>query len=138
MSASTVVVSALLPVVREAFHGQHGRAGWLATTIEPASGRSVKLQELFASPDGIRVLGKAWRSRLPGDVRECVDDGAFGAYNPNATYFRKFALTPQGIAIGVASDSYCGAWYSVVPYGVLRSDLSKIGSRLVGGVRPPQ
>jgi len=40
LSASSVVVSALLPATREAFPGQHGGDGWLGITVQAPLGSS--------------------------------------------------------------------------------------------------
>jgi WD40-like Beta Propeller Repeat len=50
VSASTVVVSALMAATREAFPGQHEGDGWLAITVRVGSGRQVALNEMFARP----------------------------------------------------------------------------------------
>jgi hypothetical protein len=59
VSASTVVVSALMPATRELFPGQHEGDGWLAVTVRVPSGVRVTMSDLFANPDqGLRVLAR--------------------------------------------------------------------------------
>jgi hypothetical protein len=139
VSASTVVVSALLSVIRESFRGQPGRSSWMSITLEVESSKPVRIDQLFASPSrGLRVLGNAWRSKLTPEQRQCVDDGAYGSYRPSAHYFRWFALTARGLAIGVSTDSYCSSWEQTVPYRPLRPYLSRLGAHLMAGVRQAQ
>jgi hypothetical protein len=65
LSASTVVVSALLPLTRELFPGQHEGDGWLAMTVGVPSGGRVAISDLFANPGrGLRVLAEAWKAEI--------------------------------------------------------------------------
>jgi hypothetical protein len=50
LSASTVVVSALMPVTEELFPDQHDGDGWLGITIRVPSGTRVAITDLFADP----------------------------------------------------------------------------------------
>lgn len=129
VSASTVVVSALIPRTRAALPPQSQAFGWLGITIRVPSGTRVALPELFARrAPAMRVLEARIRSDngLPPSVRRhpaaVLADG-------------KFALLPSGLAVGVEQD----AWplYVLVPYSALRPYLSRLGLRLVAGTRWP-
>jgi hypothetical protein len=139
ISASSVVVSTLIPIVRAAFRGQSGSRGWLAITVLVPSGRRISISQIFAdSKVGLRRLGDLWRAGLPPEERQCIASGAFGRYAPTPHFFRNFALLPNGIAIGVSTSGYCGAWSGTVPYDDLGPYLSALGRELVSGVRAPQ
>jgi hypothetical protein len=139
LSASSVVVSALLPVTRELFPGQHGGDGWLGMTVRVPSGRRVELTDLFTRPDrGIRVLAAAWKARVGRtDARPCLRAYA-PAYTATAANYRAFALLPRGIAVGAKEVEACYRLVEIVPYATLRPYLSKLGSTLIAGVRRPK
>ena len=135
MSASTVVVSAMLPALELSPCGNEG-SGWVSTTVRVPSGRPVGLAELFAQPmQGLRALAKAWRLQfarqrvsralLPGDFRAGAFKDAF------------FALTPNGLAVGFWQDGPTARLHATVPYDAVRPYLSTLGATLVGGVRRP-
>jgi hypothetical protein len=131
VSASTTVVSALLPAEREVFPGQSGGDQWLSITVLP-SGRRLKIWQLFADPErGLRVFAKAWRARL-GRRAACTD------YSGPFNVFRYFALTPTGLAVGGSTSGACSRWVATVPYRILRPHLSELGAKLISGVRRPR
>jgi hypothetical protein len=139
VSASTAVVSALMPLTREVFPGQHEGDGWLATTVRVPSGRRIGIRELFASPRrGLRALAAAWKAeirRTPG--RPCLSIYP-NQYRPSAANYRAFALTPRGLAVGSWEIAACYRLVATVPYRRLRPHLSKLGASLVAGVRAPR
>ena len=96
LSASTAVVSALMPLTRELFPGQHEGDGWLAITVRVPSGRPVTISDLFNKPGrGLRALAAAWRAtirRTPG--RACLRIHP-GQYRPIVANYGAFALTPS-------------------------------------------
>ena len=129
VSASTVVVSALIPRTRAVLPLQPRAFGWLGITFRVPSGRSVALPELFAQ------RAKAMRL-LEAQIR--TDNGLEPSVrrHPAAALARaQFALLPSGLALGVAED----AWPVdvLVPYGVLGPYLSRLGRKLVAGTRWP-
>jgi len=68
VSASTVVVSALLPATSEVFEGQEGDDSWLPMTFFVPSGRRVRITDLFGNIDqALLVLQRAWR-RIPDSL----------------------------------------------------------------------
>jgi hypothetical protein len=149
ISASTVVVSALVPV-REVLPGGTGGATWLSVTVRVPSGAQVGLRRLFAQPDrGLRALASAARRTVLATNR-CVRASNRGpgrainarGFAPTPRNYRYFALTAQGFAVGFPIDqvgaSSCGSVQATVPYGVLRPYLSALGQRLVAGVRRPR
>ncbi len=136
-SASTVVVSALLPLTREAFPGQHGGDGWLSITRHVPSGAPVTVTKLFANPNqGIRVLAMTWKALIRNT------GGAFCLrtypehYTATIAHYQEFALTPGGVAVGSWELEACYRLVATVPYRVLRPYLSRLGLSLVAGVRP--
>jgi hypothetical protein len=139
VSASTVVVSALLPLTRELFPGQHEGDGWLAITVRVPSGRRVTNSDLFTNPGrGLRALAAAWKAKIrrtPG--RPCLRTYP-SQYRPTVANYRAFALTPSGIAVGSWEIAACYRLVATVPYRVLQPYLSELGSALIAGVRPPR
>jgi hypothetical protein len=136
LSASSFVVSALLPATREAFPGQHGADGWLGMTVEAPSGRVVAISDLFADPRrGIAALAAAWKARIRRtDARPCLR--IYGvAYTATSEHYRAFALTRDGIAIGSNEIEACYRLVATVPYATLRQYFSRLGSKLIAGVR---
>jgi hypothetical protein len=136
VSASTVVVSALMPATRELFPGQHEGDGWLAVTVRVPSGVRVTMSDLFANPDqGLRVLARAWRARIRRTgAHPCIRIYP-KTYSPTVENYRAFALTPSGLAVGSPEVAACYRLLATVPYAVLRPHLSSLGARLVDGVR---
>lgn len=137
-SASTGVVSALLPVTRELFPGQHGGDGWLGVTVSVPSGRRIAITDLFTNaPAGVRALAAAWRSELGGAANICVR--LYPArYAPTVANYSHFALLPGGIAVATQEVETCYRFVAVLPYDVIRRDLSPLGARLVDAVRVPR
>ena len=138
LSASTVVVSALMPATRELFPGQHDGDGWLAVTVRVPSGRRVTIGDLFARPDrGLRVLAAAWKARIRRTGGgECLRLYP-SVYAPTARNYGAFALTPAGVAVGSPEIAVCYRLVATVPYRLLRPYLSGLGAALVAGVRRP-
>jgi hypothetical protein len=138
ISASTVVVSVLMPATRELFPGQHGGDAWLGITVRVPSGARVRITDVFANPErGLRVLATAARGFIQRtEAAPCVHAYAV-VYGPTAENYRAFALTPTGLAVGFPEVGACYRLVATVPYATLRSYLSPLGARLVDGVRVP-
>ena len=139
VSASTVVVSALIPLTTEVFPGQHNGDGWLGMTARVPSGKRLTITELFANPDqGIKVLATAWKARIRqsggGRCLRIYPE----AYRPTIRNYRAFALAPRGIAVGSWEVAACYRLVATVPYRILQPYLSELGSTLVAGVRRPR
>lgn len=133
VSASTVVVSALMPLRAMAPGAGIGRT-WIAVTVQVATGRLIAIDELFSDPvQGLRFFGTKWRAavRRNGGGRCGYRDP------PTATSYRHFALLPSGLTVGMSEGGSCGDWYAAVPYQTLRPYLSKLGATLIAGVRRP-
>jgi hypothetical protein len=139
LSASSVVVSALLPLTRELFPGQHEGDGWLAMTVGVPSGGRVAISDLFANPGrGLRALAEAWKAKIRHTGgRSCLRIYP-GQYRATFANYRNFALTPGGLAVGSWEIAACYRLVATVPYRLLLPYLSKLGSRLVAGVRAPR
>jgi hypothetical protein len=138
VSASTVVVSALMPLTREVFPGQHGGDGWLAVTASVPSGARVTITDLFANPKlGLRVLARSWKARIRGTSAGRCLRAYPTVYRPSVENYGAFALTPAGVAVGSWEVGACYRLMTTVPYRVLRPHLSKLGVELVAGVRTP-
>jgi hypothetical protein len=138
VSASTVVVSALMPATREVFPGQHGGDAWLGVTVRVPSGARVRITDVFANPErGLRALATAAKARIRRtEAAPCIRAYAV-VYGPTAENYRAFALTPNGLAVGFPEVAACYRLLATVPYATLRSHLSSLGARLVDGVRAP-
>ena len=139
VSASTVVVSALIPLTAELFPGQHNGDGWLGMTIRVPSGKRATITDVFANPgQGIKVLATAWKARIRqsggGRCLRVYPE----SYKPTVNNYRAFALAPSGIAVGSWEVAACYRLVAIVPYRVLEPYLSKLGSTLVAGVRRPR
>jgi hypothetical protein len=140
ISASSVVVSVLLPVRIELYQGQPGTPGWLAKTVPVPSGKEVRITDLFNDPDrGLRVLARAWKARVRRGWRAaCVNAPEIAdEYAQTARNYGVFALTPSGLAVG-ANNYECHGLFATVPYRIVRPYLSKLGVKLIAGVRRPQ
>lgn len=138
LSASTVVVTTLMPTTRELFPGQHGGDGWLGITVRVPSGTRVTIRDLFRNPNrGLRVLAGAWKARIrQGPGGPCLRIYS-DVYEATAENYGAFALTARGIAVGSPEVEACYRLVATVPYRVLQSYLSDLGARLVDGVRAP-
>ncbi len=139
LAASTVVVSALLPLTRELFPGQHSGDGWLGITVRVPSGTRVTITDLFTHPrEGLRALATAYKDKLrkTPDGVECLklypDD-----YRPTVANYSAFALTPRGLVVGTWEDTACYRIATTLPYSFLKPYLSNLGSTLVAGARRP-
>lgn len=134
-SASTVVVSVLMPATREIFPGQPGGDHWLGVTVEVPSGRRVRIVDLFADRRrGLGVLARAWKRR----VQPPCPRAYASAFTPTSEHYGQFALTPRGLAVGSREVGACYRLVATVPYSVLRPHLNELGLRLVAGVRRPR
>lgn len=139
-SASTVVVSALMPATKLYPCGNTGRT-WVAMTAVVPSGRRIEITDLFAQPSrGLAVLATAWKRefRRTQPARWGCVEVIPSAFRPTARNYRLFALTPRGLAVGFWQAPACNRLHAVVPYAILRPHLSDLGARLVGGVRAPR
>jgi hypothetical protein len=137
-SASTIVVSALIPAV-ERYPGQNAGQTWISATVDVQSGRTVSLRQLLANPSlALPVLVGDWKARLRHTMlwsSVAVDPGD---YTPSFAHYRYFALTPTGLAFGFSQESAGSRFAAVIPYRLVRPYLSPLGKRLVAGVRPPR
>jgi len=141
MSASTVVVSVLMPVLRLFPDGIEGK-GWLSVTVDVASGKTVSIEELFTdSVLGVRILAGAWITKARSGQKDmwehCIKPRLSTHYKPDDEHFRYFALTPRGVAVGFRQEPACHRAIEVVPYAIISPYLSTLGRKLVAGVRSP-
>jgi len=138
LSASSVVVSALLPATKLYPCGNEGQ-GWVSVTVRVPSGKQVTLAQLFRDPegDGLFQLGVAWFRVIARDSRlNCVVSN-LSSYQPTLRNYRYFALTPHGLALGFRQEPACQRIVGIVPYRALQPYLSNLGKQLVAGVRRP-
>ena len=138
ISASTAVVSALLPALELYPCGNDGR-GWVSMTIRVPSGRRLGLTDLFARPNqGLSVVAAAWRERFRRqDVGRILLHAYPRDFRTEAFRHAFFALTPSGLAIGFWQDGPTDRLHAIVPYDVVRPHLSELGATLVAGVQRP-
>jgi hypothetical protein len=148
ISASSVVVSALIPLTRLFPAGNEG-ATWLSTTISVPTGMRIALADLFQPPAqrGLDALARGVARRLNPCVQTSISDpvlhGLYGrALAPRWNNYRYFALTPAGLTIGFPNATIaaptCGRVQITVPYSALRPYLGQHGQRLIAGVRAPK
>lgn len=138
VSASTVVVSALLPAKHEAFGGQPGGDDWFSTTVLVPSGRRVEITDLFRDRSrGLQAFGRAWKAQLRRQGLGACLDGYGRVYEGTVGTHPQFALTPNGLAVGIDEEAACYALGVTIPYRALRRHMSKLGMKLIAGVRRP-
>src|SRR6266540_5326216 len=101
LSASSVVVSALMPAT-ELYPGGSLGKGWLAITVLVPAGRHINIKDLFVDPArALPVLANAWKDqfrRTNADAWECVAQH-LSDYAPTAANYQYFALTQHGLAV---------------------------------------
>lgn len=149
ISASTVVVSALIPANEIRPGGTDGRT-WLSITVNTATARRVELGDLFRRPsEALSALATAARLRLTAAndcVRRAISDPNVGhvyasGFAPTVALYQHFGLLPNGLAIGFPVEQVgppaCGSFEVTVPYSVMQPYLSKLGLELIRGVRRP-
>jgi hypothetical protein len=146
ISASSVVVSTLIPLT-ELFPSGNDGEGWLSATVRVPSGERVSIGDLFSDrARGLRALAAEVRTRLLAGnscIRRSVDDLPMWAdgFAATTTNYRYFALTAVGLVVGfpVAQVGFppCNRVRATVPYATLRAVLSPLAKRLVAGVRRP-
>lgn len=137
-SASTVVVSALIPTI-ELYPGSNHGQTWISATVDVQSGRTVSLRQLLANPTiALPVLAKDWRDLLRHTTLWSYIGEDTAGYTPSFSHYRYFALTPTGLAFGFAQEPGGSRFAAIIPYHVVRPYLSDLGRRLVAGVRRPR
>ncbi len=151
MSASTVVVSALVPTTK-LYPGGTAGSQWTSFTIEFPSGVLVPLGELFSKPHtGLVALALATRRYFstpedcgyPSDTKNLGNATTPnpGSLAPDIANYQNYALTKTGLVIGFGDGQVispaCGAAVVTVPYSLLWQYLSPLGHRLVAGIRQP-
>jgi hypothetical protein len=146
ISASAVVVSALIPLYEILPGGNADGQGWLALTLPTATGEPVGIEELFADPPaGLAAVARLAEEQLPAE-NECVKRYADmpiyrAGFAPKVEHYETFALTPSGLTLGFPIEQVaslvCGRVSTTVLYDALRPHLSPLGERLVDGVRAP-
>lgn len=137
VSASTVVVSTLIPLTRLYPGGNDGQS-WLAATIEVSSGRAVGLGELFRRPAvALRIVASHWKAQMRRTPLWACVAKDLPSYTPTLAHYRYFALVPNGLAFGFPQEPACSRLVATVPYRTVEPYLSPLGQRLVEGVRRP-
>jgi len=147
ISASSVVISALIPVSAPPPAGNEG-AYWYGVTVDVSNGRFVHISDLFKSVrPALNALALAARRELTAG-NPCVrgslaisPDYAYG-FAPTVMNYQDFALLPTGIAIGFSNDQVtapaCGRVEVTVPYRVIRPFTGTLGIKLMRGARWPK
>jgi hypothetical protein len=148
ISASSVVVSALFPVLELLPGGNDGET-WTSTVVRFPSGQRIRLPDLFKDQHGLAAL--AYHARkialihnrcVRASVRSPITGNiSLRGFAPSLTHYRFFALTPSGLAIGFPTGQVgfpgCGRVEVTVPFAILRTYLNATGKVLVAGVRSP-
>jgi hypothetical protein len=146
-SASSIVVSTLIPMT-ERFPGGTGGQVWLSATVRVPSGKRVSITDLFIDPArGLRALAAEVRTRLlarnscirqfiVGDQR---DPSYTRGFAPTKGHYQYFALAPRGLVIGFVSaqvsNPTCNRATTTVPYAALRTEFSALAKQLIAGTR---
>lgn len=129
VSASSVVVSVLIPRARALLPLRPGADGWLALTVRVPSGTRVTLSALFARrAQAMRVLEAKIR-------RDRYFDAPVRRHPAAALRNNWFAVLPSGLAVGVVGPARQDE--VIVPYRALRRYLSRLGLTLAAGARWP-
>ncbi len=149
VSASTVVVSALIPLAAPPPLGTDG-SGWFSVTVRVQNGQRVGLRAILRPlRPALRAISQEAKRKLPRTdfcVRRSLaypPDHKFLllGFAPTVSNYREFALVPAGLAIGFWNDQVaapaCGRSAVVIPYAVVRPYLTRLGAELVAGVRAP-
>ncbi|MFN2617627.1 MAG: DUF3298 domain-containing protein [Thermoleophilaceae bacterium] len=152
-SASSVVVSVLIPDFFMFVCGNGDGEGWQSVTLRVPSGSGVGIRDLFVDPTrGLRALADLVRTRMLRTNRwvrsvahnddPYVRRSYLRGFNPTARNYRYFALTIRGLVIGFPTEQVtpppAGRVRTTVPYSAIRTYLSDLGNALVAGVRSPR
>jgi hypothetical protein len=137
-SASTVVVSTLIPALKLYPGGNNGQT-WISATVDVRSGRAVSLPQLLANPSlALPVLAGEWKASLRHTMLWAYVAEDAAGYTPSFAHYRYFALTPTGLAFAFGQEPGGSRFSAVIPYRLVRPFLSSLGRRLVAGVRQPR
>jgi hypothetical protein len=146
-SASSVVVSTLIPLTRRFPSGTGGQT-WLSATIRVPSGRSVSVGDLFADRSrGLRALAAAVRRQVVAGnscIRQSIDElpEYASGFAPTTSNYQHFALTASGLAIGLEGAQVgfvaCNRVRTTVSYARLRAELSPLARKLIANIRQPR
>jgi hypothetical protein len=145
VSATDRAFSALLPVA--ASPGGTSFTLWIAVTVLVPSGVKVDLlKSLFRDPkQALRVIAtNAKQQILSRNSPYGCDKAAFksvgfpSGYDPNPVNYTNLALTDNGLAVGFPAGQIgivaCSNAEVTIPYGILRSYLSRLGTSLVNAI----
>jgi hypothetical protein len=139
ISASTRVVSVLLPELSYV-PGQGGvDQEWIALTLRVPSASRVRLRALFDEP--AQVAAVLADQALTNRCIAVAQRRGFGGIHVKLSDYSAYALTPSGLAVGfgtgVVAGVGCGRLEFTTPYAKLRAFFSPLGRRLVRAVRVP-
>jgi hypothetical protein len=146
ISASSAVVSALIPVISVLPGGNDGEL-WAAGTYLVPSGAPVSLQSLFASPSqGMTEMARLARAAFTAKY-SCIsqDASAFGNdpfepdWAPTPSNYRYWSMTPAGLSIGFingfVADEACGRMQVTLGWSQLRPWLTTSAGQLISELR---
>ncbi len=139
-SASTVVVSALIPAL-ELYPGGNDGQTWISVTVDMGTGKRVSLAQLV-NREALPVITQAWGPAFLQAHPRCrwcsvwlrTDKPSYPATFGNLGWY---ALNPTGLAIGFPQYPAGPRTVAVIPYRLVRAYLSPLGVRLIDGVRKP-
>jgi hypothetical protein len=146
ISASSAVVSVLLPETAHLPRGSGDDQSWIAATVRVPSGAAVSLSELFDRPSlALRELAASASKNACIAIASAAEGSGYTANPawspPRLSGYPFFALTPRGLVLGfaqgVAAGVGCGRLEVTIPYETLRPYLSPLGQALVDAVRRP-
>jgi pimeloyl-ACP methyl ester carboxylesterase len=146
ISASSAVVSALIPAASATPDAATLIQHWVSGTYLVPSGTPVSLPSLFTSlPQGLQALARFAKAGLlatNGCVRQFnTEVGSTGdaGFAPTRSDYQYFAMMPAGLAIGFldgqVSEMACGDAEVTVSWSQLRPYLSPFALQLISKLR---
>jgi hypothetical protein len=145
VSASTAVVSALIPTTA-VFPGGNDGDSWVSTTLLVPSATVVTLDSLFANPiQGLKAISDAAATHFLAS-NSCVSQALADPTSPNwqsltptEDNYKYFAMTPAGLTIGFTQGALaaeaCDRQSFTVGWPQLQSLLSSTGRKVVSELR---
>lgn len=142
VSASSRVVSALLPSIHRPVGNQHGK-DWIGVTVLVPSGRRLFIADVVET-DRVtlralaRLIGSTQRRSDPEFWSFCGPEKYPSTYRPTVNGLSDVAFVPSGLAFGFAQPPACDRPVVVVPYRAAEPMLTALGRRLMRDVRAPR
>lgn len=144
VSASSAIVSILLPV-NQSLPGSRHSSSWVSVTVVVPSGDRVELTDLLLDPvKGLDFVARATIEHYLADSESCVyanmiSGGPISGLDPTIDNYGRFALMPSGLVIGFEAGQIagmaCGSQVATIEWRDLEPYLSERGASLVSALR---